>query len=120
MADDSSQALGTDVSAATASDRATGEHSDQSAVRMFGVSAETPLGGSSAPTLVVCPMSVLAQWRSEVLRHCKNRSVTCLMHYGSNRHSSSDTLRRCDICVTTYGADSRFLDQSAPAPRPSD
>eukprot|EP00041_Stephanoeca_diplocostata_P035931 m.1285333 g.1285333 ORF g.1285333 m.1285333 type:complete len:982 (-) comp24780_c0_seq32:2645-5590(-) len=73
------------------------------------------VGGTqkSGATLVVCPMSLLAQWRNEVLQHTNIPETRVLVYYGAGRNGDG-TLHNTlvgagrhapaiDIVLTTYG-----------------
>lgn len=63
---------------------------------------------SSPTTLVVCPMTLLAQWRDELTRASKPGSIKVEVYYGENKGASTvDQLCRWDglapdVLVTTY------------------
>ncbi|KAI7905546.1 SNF2 family N-terminal domain-containing protein [Cokeromyces recurvatus] len=64
----------------------------------------------SPTTLIVCPMSLLAQWRDEILRASKPKTITVELFYGDDRSNYTSTQRLChwdgtapDILITTYG-----------------
>ncbi len=57
------------------------------------------------PTLVVCPVSVLGNWRSELERFAPE--LTVLVHHGPGRHIGydepfADRAASCDVVLTTY------------------
>ncbi|SPQ94173.1 unnamed protein product (mitochondrion) [Plasmodiophora brassicae] len=54
--------------------------------------------GYLAATLVVCPMSLLAQWRDEIERHS---DLVVSIYYGSDRND--DRRDNFDVLITTYG-----------------
>ncbi len=55
-------------------------------------------------TLVVAPMSLLAQWKEEVLRHTTFTPAQVLLHYGSDRAPlAPSVLRGVRVLLTTYG-----------------
>lgn len=57
-----------------------------------------------AGTLVVAPMSMLAQWRDEIATHSRPDSLRVLVHYGAERAGgASDAFTRADVVLTTYG-----------------
>lgn len=63
----------------------------------------------SPTTLVVCPMSLLAQWRDEIIRGSKPDTITVELYYGGDR-SNSLANKLCnwngsapDVLITTYG-----------------
>lgn len=63
----------------------------------------------SPTTLIVCPMSLLAQWRDECLRGSRENTLKVEVYYGTSRDSSiSNRLQRWngtapDVLITTYG-----------------
>lgn len=54
-------------------------------------------------TLIVCPMTLLGQWKSELEMHTKPGTVDVYTHYGPNRTKDSRTLVDYDVVLTTYG-----------------
>ncbi len=57
--------------------------------------------GRRAPSLVVCPASLLENWRREAVRFTPGFSV--FVHHGNNRLESPDDAARYDIVLTSYG-----------------
>ena len=57
----------------------------------------------SGGTLVICPMSILAQWEDEISAHIRPGHVRVTVHYGGDRTLSPRVLARPDIVLTTYG-----------------
>ena len=55
--------------------------------------------GEGQATLVVCPMSLLAQWREEIASHAPSLSVH--VHYGQARDGGALTAH--DVVLTTFG-----------------
>ncbi|WFB36594.1 DEAD/DEAH box helicase [Kiritimatiellota bacterium B12222] len=51
--------------------------------------------------LVVCPTSVLPNWKSECKKFAPGLRVCS--HHGSDRNQRQESLRRADILLTTYG-----------------
>ena len=63
-----------------------------------------------ATTLVVAPMSLLAQWASEAEKASKNNSLKILVYYGSDKSANLQTLCSAanvstapNVIVTSYG-----------------
>ncbi|KAI8388160.1 SNF2 family N-terminal domain-containing protein [Radiomyces spectabilis] len=64
---------------------------------------------ASPTTLIICPMSLLAQWRDEVVRASKVDTIKVEVYYGGQRDTDLRT-RLCrwngsapDVLITTYG-----------------
>ncbi|CAH8387930.1 unnamed protein product [Eruca vesicaria subsp. sativa] len=53
--------------------------------------------------LIVCPMTLLAQWKSEIEMHAKPGSLSVYLHYGSARPKEAKFLSQSDVVITTYG-----------------
>lgn len=64
---------------------------------------------SSPTTLIVCPMSLLAQWRDECIRASNENTLKVEVYYGTSRESSLLNRLRSwngsapDVLITTYG-----------------
>lgn len=63
----------------------------------------------SPTTLIVCPMSLLAQWRDEIIRASEPGCITVELFYGDDR-SKTSIKHLCkwdgtapDVLITTYG-----------------
>ncbi|KAI5059598.1 hypothetical protein GOP47_0025917 [Adiantum capillus-veneris] len=54
-------------------------------------------------TLIVCPMTLLGQWKSELEVHSKPGTLTIYTHYGSARTRDSRALVDFEVVLTTYG-----------------
>ncbi|MBX6750782.1 MAG: DEAD/DEAH box helicase family protein [Micromonosporaceae bacterium] len=64
--------------------------------------------GPRPPTLVVCPLSVLGNWQSEIARFTPSLRVT--VHHGASR---SGDLTAADLVLTTYGTAAKDVDRLA-------
>ncbi|KAI9080161.1 hypothetical protein K1719_037839 [Acacia pycnantha] len=56
-------------------------------------------GGS----LIICPMTLLGQWKAEIETHVQPGSLSLYVHYGQSRPKDAKTLVQSDIVITTYG-----------------
>ncbi|CAN7005908.1 unnamed protein product [Brassica rapa subsp. trilocularis] len=53
--------------------------------------------------LIICPMTLLAQWKSEIEMHAKPGSLSVCLHYGPDRPKDVKLLTQSDVVITTYG-----------------
>ncbi|KAJ0976783.1 hypothetical protein J5N97_012257 [Dioscorea zingiberensis] len=53
--------------------------------------------------LIVCPMTLLGQWKAEIETHARSGSLTLYVHYGQNRPKDAKLLTENDVVLTTYG-----------------
>ncbi|MGD1032498.1 MAG: SNF2-related protein, partial [Opitutaceae bacterium] len=58
-------------------------------------------GGARSPSLVVCPASLLENWRREAARF--SPGLRTFVHHGDRRLSDPAGFRKCDLVVTSYG-----------------
>eukprot|EP00029_Vermamoeba_vermiformis_P000102 TRINITY_DN1010_c0_g1_i1.p1 TRINITY_DN1010_c0_g1~~TRINITY_DN1010_c0_g1_i1.p1 ORF type:complete len:969 (+),score=222.02 TRINITY_DN1010_c0_g1_i1:132-3038(+) len=56
----------------------------------------------SKTTLIICPLSVLHQWYSEIKRHTQKDSISVYIYHGANRRGDLNYLTQFDIVLTTY------------------
>ncbi|XP_073007051.1 DNA repair protein RAD5A isoform X1 [Typha latifolia] len=69
------------------------------------------IGGGN---LVVCPMTLLGQWKTEIESHVKPGSLSLYVHYGQSRAKDANFLAQSDVVLTTYGVlASEFSAESA-------
>ena len=59
------------------------------------------------PCLVVCPASLVENWRREARRFTPSLKV--LAHHGQNRFTAQEYLQRFDLVITSYGTLSRDI-----------
>lgn len=59
--------------------------------------------GPARATLVVAPMSLLSQWRDELLRASKPGTLSVSLYYGDTREQLSTRVETDDVVVTSYG-----------------
>ncbi|MGW4639766.1 SNF2-related protein [Sphaerisporangium sp. NPDC004334] len=65
---------------------------------------ERASGGAVAPTLLVCPMSLVSNWHKEAERFAP--SLRVYVHHGGTRKRDeelAETVREADLVLTTYG-----------------
>lgn len=60
----------------------------------------TFVGGGS---LIVCPMTLLGQWKAEIEAHVQLGALTVYVHYGQSRPKDAKFLAQNDVVLTTYG-----------------
>ncbi|KAK9168442.1 hypothetical protein Syun_000582 [Stephania yunnanensis] len=71
------------------------------------------IGGGS---LIVCPMTLLGQWKAEIESHCEPGLLSLYVHYGQSRSKEAKSLAQYDIVLTTYGVlTSEFSSESTEA-----
>ncbi len=63
----------------------------------------------AAPTLIVCPTSVVSVWKQEVAKWAPSLSI--LMWYGPDRAENRRLLKKRDIIVTSYALLRRDIDE---------
>eukprot|EP00917_Polyrhabdina_sp_WS-2016_P009831 GHVP01021582.1.p1 GENE.GHVP01021582.1~~GHVP01021582.1.p1 ORF type:complete len:960 (+),score=188.02 GHVP01021582.1:1511-4390(+) len=71
--------------------------SKKTSIQIHSTSPEMPVFNS---TLIVVPLSLLAQWTSEIATHT---TLTSLEFYGQERERSKSFLMQANIVLTTYG-----------------
>ncbi|MGV9601930.1 DEAD/DEAH box helicase [Streptosporangium sandarakinum] len=67
-------------------------------------------GGAPGPTLLVCPMSLIGNWRKEAARFAP--SLRVYVHHGGSRRRDDElpaAVRDADLVITTYGTALRDL-----------
>lgn len=58
------------------------------------------IGGGN---LIVCPMTLLGQWKAEIETHAQPGSLSVYVHYGQSRPKDAKILAQSDVVLTTYG-----------------
>ncbi|XP_077235884.1 DNA/RNA helicase protein isoform X2 [Tasmannia lanceolata] len=57
----------------------------------------------SGGNLIVCPMTLLGQWKAEIETHAQAGSLSVYVHYGQSRSKDAKLLAENDVVLTTYG-----------------
>ncbi|KAF6150384.1 hypothetical protein GIB67_034083 [Kingdonia uniflora] len=71
------------------------------------------IGGGN---LIVCPMTLLGQWKAEIETHGRQGSLSIYVHYGQSRPKDAKLLAQSDVVLTTYGVlASEFSTENAEA-----
>jgi DNA repair protein RAD5 len=60
-------------------------------------------GLKKAGTLIVVPVTLLAQWESEFEAHSHPKTIRIFVYYGDRRSQGKGDLGRYDVVLTTYG-----------------
>lgn len=58
------------------------------------------IGGGN---LIICPMTLLGQWKAEIETHAQPGSMSLYVHYGQSRPKDAKILAQSDVVITTYG-----------------
>ncbi|GLT82070.1 hypothetical protein SLE2022_004830 [Rubroshorea leprosula] len=53
--------------------------------------------------LIICPMTLLGQWKDEIETHAQSESLSLCVHYGQGRLKDAQNLAQYDVVITTYG-----------------
>ncbi|KAH6659718.1 SNF2 family N-terminal domain-containing protein [Truncatella angustata] len=82
--------------------------------RGFDVPAPAPLALTkpalnSRATLLVCPLSTVTNWETQMKEHIQPGTVKCYVYHGPNRIKDARKLADYDIVITTYGSVSSEL-----------
>ncbi|MGH3440064.1 MAG: DEAD/DEAH box helicase, partial [Sciscionella sp.] len=81
-------------------------------VQLLALEACERADADSAPTLLLCPMSLVGNWQREAARFAPGLRVYA--HHGPARHHGDElreTLAATDVVVTTYGTAVRDIDE---------
>lgn len=81
----------------------------------------TRLSHNGRGTLLICPLSTIANWEEQMKQHIKPGSISYHIYHGQNRIRNPDLLSKFDLVVTTYGSvasecTSRFGKKKGPFP----
>ncbi|XP_047168024.1 DNA repair protein RAD5A [Vigna umbellata] len=58
---------------------------------------------TSGGNLIICPMTLLGQWKAEIETHVHHGSLSLYVHYGQSRPKDAKSLAQNDVVITTYG-----------------
>ncbi|XP_020230971.1 DNA repair protein RAD5A [Cajanus cajan] len=58
---------------------------------------------TSGGNLIICPMTLLGQWKAEIETHAHPGSLSLYVHYGQSRPKDAKSLAQSDVVITTYG-----------------
>lgn len=65
-------------------------------------SNEGDIALNSQATLLICPLSTIANWEEQIKAHTKTNSLHYLVYHGSSRTDEPADLQDYDIIITTY------------------
>ncbi|XP_057457141.1 DNA repair protein RAD5A isoform X2 [Lotus japonicus] len=69
---------------------------------------------TSGCSLIICPMTLLGQWKVEIETHVSPGSLSLYVHYGQSRPRDAKSLAQSDVVITTYGVlASEFSNENA-------
>ncbi|KAL6577425.1 DNA repair protein rad5a [Orobanche minor] len=53
--------------------------------------------------LIVCPMTLVGQWKTEIETHAQSGALSIYVHYGQSRSKDPKLFAQSDVVITTYG-----------------
>lgn len=53
--------------------------------------------------LIVCPMTLIGQWKTEIETHAQPGALSLYVHYGQSRSKDAKVLAQSNVVLTTYG-----------------
>ena len=71
-------------------------------VQMIALFAAAKERGVTAPSLVVCPTSVVLNWERELARFAPHLKVLCVIGDAAERRRRLESAADCDVVVTSY------------------
>ncbi|TVU07435.1 hypothetical protein EJB05_47490, partial [Eragrostis curvula] len=85
-----------------------GEHSnyierDTRSQRDRATRAKTSRSAVRGGTLIVCPMTLLGQWKDELEAHSTQGALSIFVHYGGDKTDNLMLMAQHDVVITTYG-----------------
>ncbi|KAI9824431.1 MAG: hypothetical protein M1832_001966 [Thelocarpon impressellum] len=72
---------------------------------------EVPLMRNSKTTLLVSPLSTIANWEEQIKTHVREGTLSYYVYHGSNRCNDLARLARYDLVITTYSVVSSEFDR---------
>ena len=57
---------------------------------------------NSKTTLLVAPLSVVANWEEQIIAHIQPGTLSCYIYHGNSRCQDIDELAKFDVVITTY------------------
>ncbi|KAI1095967.1 SNF2 family N-terminal domain-containing protein [Rostrohypoxylon terebratum] len=66
--------------------------------------ALTELKQNGKATLLICPLSTVANWEEQIKTHIKPGQLSYYIYHGSNRIKDPNILAKFDLVITTYGS----------------
>lgn len=66
-------------------------------------------------TLIVCPLSLLSQWQSEIAKHTPPDTLSVYVYHGTGRTRDSAVLAKYDVVLTTYATLATEMPNDKPA-----
>ncbi|KAL3530434.1 hypothetical protein ACH5RR_009756 [Cinchona calisaya] len=58
---------------------------------------------TSGGNLIICPMTLISQWKAEIETHAQPGTLSLYVHYGQSRSRDGIVLGQSDVVLTTYG-----------------
>lgn len=55
-------------------------------------------------TLLVSPLSTIANWEEQIKQHTAPGTLSCYVYHGANRYKDIEKLAQYDLVITTYGS----------------
>ncbi|KAL7127161.1 hypothetical protein ABFS83_14G237000 [Erythranthe nasuta] len=53
--------------------------------------------------LIICPMTLIGQWKTEIETHAQPGNLSVYVHYGQSRSKDAKFLAQSNVVLTTYG-----------------
>nr|XP_043629228.1 DNA repair protein RAD5A isoform X2 [Erigeron canadensis] len=66
----------------------------------FRKQKQSLIGGGN---LIICPMTLIGQWKAEIETHGEPGALSIYVHYGQSRPKDAKILAHNDVVLTTYG-----------------